>query len=298
MIKFGVIGGSGLYDIEGIETVSRVGVETPFGSPSDELTAGTLDGCEIVFLPRHGRGHRILPSELNHRANIFAMKKLGVTHIVSVSAVGSLREEYAPRDVVLVDQYVDRTKGSLAHTFFGNGLAAHISFGDPVCRDLRSLATDASRDAIRELFGGSATAPKVHDHGTYVNMEGPAFSTKAESNLYRSWGMDIIGMTNLPEAKLAREAEICYCTVAMVTDYDCWHPDHDHVTVEMIIANLQANASLAKRIIRKIVTAHSTLPADCACRNALRFARITDPGVIPDETRKHLAPIIGRYYPA
>jgi 5'-methylthioadenosine phosphorylase len=295
-MKLGIIGGSGIYSMEGIEKPGQVEVKTPFGQPSDAFHTGVLEGMEVIFLPRHGRGHRLLPGELNHRANIFAMKTLGVTHLVSISAVGSFRKKLRPRDVVLVDQYVDRTKHGLEHTFFGNGIVAHIGFGEPVCPQLRALALAAAKTAAATV-DGDAPVPRVHDGGTYLNMEGPAFSTKAESELYRSWGMDVIGMTNLPEAKLAREAEICYTTVAMVTDYDCWHPDHDHVTVEMIIAVLNANAGLAKRIIREVARGLSGLPGGCSCGNALATAIITNPELVGPDLRRRLAPIIGKYMP-
>ncbi len=295
-MKLGIIGGSGIYAIEGIGRPGEVEMPTPFGPPSDAFHTGLLEGVEVVFLPRHGRGHRLLPGELNHRANIFAMKALGVTHLASISAVGSLRKRLRPRDVVLVDQYVDRTKRGADHTFFGNGVAAHIGFAEPVCPQLRALALAAAREAAA-TSDGDRPAPRIHDGGTYLNMEGPAFSTKAESELYRSWKMDVIGMTNLPEAKLAREAEICYTTVAMVTDYDCWHPDHDHVTVEMIVAVLNANADLAKRIVRGIARGLPSLAGECPCGSALANALITSPDLVGPELRKRLAPIIGKYLP-
>jgi len=295
-MKLGIIGGSGLYDMDGFKGTRKIRVDTPFGQPSDEIMAGRLEGVETFFLPRHGRGHRILPGELNHRANIYAMKLLGVTHIVSISAVGSLREELRPRDVVIVDQYVDRTKCVDAHTFFGEGIVAHIAFADPVCPELAKLAFKAAQDAAGKVKTKSKSArPKIHFGGTYVNMEGPAFSTKAESKLYRSWGMDVIGMTNLAEAKLAREAEICYCTAAMVTDYDCWHPEHDHVTVDMIIQNLMANVSLAKEIIRQVAAGHKGLKRKCACPSALSCAIITARDAIPEKAKERLRPIIGKY---
>ena len=295
-MKFGIIGGSGLYQIEGLENVKFVKAETPFGPPSDELILGTLGGADIVFLPRHGRNHTILPGELNHKANIYAMKQCGVTHILSISAVGSLRESMAPRDVVVVDQYFDRTKKGLEHTFFGGGIVAHTALANPACPELSELTAQAAETALKALCPGDG-APKVHRGGTYVNMEGPAFSTKAESMTYRSSGFDVIGMTNLGEAKLAREAEICYCTAAMVTDYDCWHPDHDHVTVEMIIANFSANVTLAKRIISEAVKLRGSLKGKCACPSALAGAIITKPEAVSNELRKKLAPIIGKYLP-
>lgn len=296
-MKLGIIGGSGLYEIDGVHNVKSIAVDTPFGKTSDEFITGVLDDVEIVFLPRHGKGHKILPGELNHKANIFAMKKFGVSHIISISAVGSLREELKPRDIVIVDQYFDRTKHGLEHTFFGNGIAAHISFADPVCPELRELLYPAALEAVKEA-GDSGTKPIVHKGGTYINMEGPAFSTKAESAVYKSWGMDVIGMTNLAEAKLSREAEICYCTMAMVTDYDCWHPDHDHVTVEMIVGNLAANANLAKKIIKKTVSMRNKLKGVCICGNALSSAIITNPDLISNELKRRLEPIIGKYLPA
>ena len=294
MLKLGVIGGSGLYDIEGLKNASEIEVDTPFGKPSDNIMSGELDGVPVFFLPRHGKGHRTLPGELNHRANIFALKKLGVTHILSISAVGSLREDYAPRDVVIVDQYFDRTVQGRKHTFFGDGIVAHISMATPVCPELGALARDAAQASIGSQSGISS--PKVHFGGTYLNMEGPAFSTKAESNVYRSWGMDVIGMTNLGEAKLAREAEICYATVAMVTDYDCWHPEHDSVTVEMIIGNFLTNVELSRRIIKKTAElAKNALHGHCACPRALAGAIITSSDKIPAKLKADLKPIIGKY---
>ena len=291
-MKLGIIGGSGLDQIEEITNISRQKVETPFGDPSDEFTCGTLHGQEIVFLPRHGKGHHINPGELKHRANIFAMKKLGVTHILSISAVGSLKNEMKPRDVVIVDQYFDRTKNNTEHTFFSNGIVAHTAFAHPVCPQMAELAANAAESAISNSENTSRT---VHKGGTYVNMEGPAFSTRAESNFYRSIGMSVIGMTNMPEAKLAREAEICYTTVAMVTDYDCWHPEHDHVTVDMIIGHLIANVGLAKDIIRLVIDAMPNLEISCTCGQALANAIITNPDVIPQKLKSDLQPIIGKY---
>ncbi len=297
MIKLGVIGGSGLYSIEGLSNIHEKKVETPYGTPSDAFIIGELEGHEIVFLPRHGRGHTLLPSELNHRANICAMKMLGVTHILSISAVGGLKEETAPRDVVIVDQYFDRTKRpGTDHTFFGEGIVAHIAFADPTCPALSKLAAGAAELAI-----ATSDAPdrKVHHGGTYVNMEGPAFSTVAESNFYRSLGFDVIGMTNLAEAKLAREAELCYCTAAMVTDYDCWHPEHDSVTLELIIGNLNANVALAKDIIRQVALKLDLLAAsECHCRDAIACAIITSRDAMPPETVRKMQPIIGKYIKA
>jgi 5'-methylthioadenosine phosphorylase len=282
-VQIGIIGGSGLYDMADVTDRKEVTLKTPFGDPSGPYVLGTLRGKRVAFLARHGAGHRILPSELNFRANIFGMKLLGVEYILSASAVGSLKEEYKPLDIVIPDQFFDRTKGRVS-TFFGHGLAAHVGFAHPFCRILSTKVHDSSQKA------GATT----HKGGTYVCMEGPQFSTLAESKLYRSWGMDIIGMTNLQEAKLAREAEICYTTIALVTDYDCWHPDHDSVTVEMVIGNLLQNAKTAQQIIAGAV---EQLPYErtCECASALKFALITRPDAIPDQIRKDLAPLIGKY---
>lgn len=290
MRKLGLIGGSGLYELEGLKDVRMNEVKTPFGAPSDAYLCGTLDGRELVFLPRHGRGHRLLPSEIPHKANICGFKMQGVDCILSVSAVGSLREELRPRDIVLPDQYYDRTKGSLAHTFFGGGVVAHIQFGEPTCGELRMLTAGVIRDALKERGGDI----RLVENGTYVNMEGPAFSTKAESRVYRQLGFDVIGMTGLPEAKLCREAEICYQTVAMVTDYDCWRETEESVSVEMIIGHLQANVALAKRIVAGVARA---LPEGrhCVCRDSLKSALLSDLRHIPSETKEKLSPIIGRY---
>ena len=261
-------------------------ISTPFGDPSGPYVIGRIAGEQVAFLARHGRGHRLLPSELNFRANIYGFKTLGVERILSASAVGSLKEDYRPLDIVVPDQFLDRTRGRIS-TFFGRGLAAHVSFAHPVCGPLsRTLADSAAR-----------VGATVHRGGTYVCMEGPQFSTLAESTLYRSWGMDIIGMTNLQEAKLAREAEICYATLALVTDYDCWHPDHDKVTVEMIIANLTENARVAQRVVADAV---GRLPSErtCECATALAAAIITSRDEIPEQTRRDLAPIVGKYLPS
>lgn len=270
----------------GLTAAREVVVETPFGPPSDAYVVGELEGRRVAFLARHGRGHRLTPSELNFRANIFGFKLLGVDQILSLSAVGSLQEQHRPLDFVLPNQFFDRTRGRVS-TFFGGGLVAHVSFADPVCGRLVQELAAACR----------AAGVNVHEGGTYLCMEGPAFSTRAESNLYRAWGMDVIGMTNLQEAKLAREAEICYATVAMVTDFDCWHPDHDAVTVEQILANLQRNAGNAAEVIRR--TVQSLAPADaprrCHCNTALAHALITDPATVPAETRRRLAAIVGKY---
>ncbi|MDD4939756.1 MAG: S-methyl-5'-thioadenosine phosphorylase [Candidatus Omnitrophica bacterium] len=284
MSRIGIIGGSGLYKIEGIKNIKEISVTTPFGKPSDKFITGELAGKEVVFLPRHARGHRISPSEINYRANIFGMKKLGVERIISVTACGSLKEELKPLDFVVVDQFVDRTNHARNMTFFEGGIVAHIVFAHPVCGGLSKSLYEA----------GKKLNLKMHEGGTYINMEGPAFSTLAESNLYRSWGIDVIGMTNMPEAKLAREAEICYSTLACVTDYDCWHPQHESVTVEMIINNLNKNVENAKRLISEAVRG---LPPErnCACKDTLRFAIITDKKLIPSKVKKELDIIIGKY---
>jgi 5'-methylthioadenosine phosphorylase len=282
--QIGVIGGSGLYSMPGFEAQREVSVDTPWGAPSEKYILGSLAGKQIAFLTRHGRGHRISPSELNFRANIYGMKSLGVERIISLSAVGSLKEEHRPLDFIIPHQFFDRTRGR-ASTFFGEGMVAHISFADPVCPQLSEVVGQAAR----------ASGVSVKNGGTYLCMEGPAFSTKAESNVYRSWGMDVIGMTNLQEAKLAREAEICYVTVAMVTDYDCWHPQHDAVTVSDIMANLNQNAENACKVVRAVV---ADMPAerDCSCGSALRHAIITDRTLVPESTRKKLDLIVGKYF--
>ena len=282
-VRIGIIGGSGLYDVAELADREEREVATPFGAPSAPYVIGTLAGRRVAFLARHGAGHRILPSELNFRANVFGMKTLGVEWLVSASAVGSLQERYRPQDVVVPDQFVDRTRGRVG-TFFGRGLAAHVSFAHPVCADLGRLAGDAAARA-------GAT---VHRGGAYLCMEGPQFSTLAESRLYRSWGLDVIGMTNLQEAKLAREAEICFTTLALVTDYDCWHPDHDQVTVEMVVETLQANAATAQRTIAELVP-RLPIERDCECAAALAAAIITRPEAIPEQVRAELAPLIGKY---
>lgn len=282
--RIGVIGGSGLYHIEGFTGQQWVKIKTPFGAPSDDLLTGRLEGRELVFLPRHGRGHRLLPSELNHRANIWALKKLNVDWIISVSAVGSLQEKYRPCQVVLFDQFLDRTKQSTTHTFFGNGIVAHIAFADPVCEELRQILLKAAR----------ALKVSVHDGGTYVNMEGPAFSTRAESLANHRLGYDVIGMTNLGEAKCAREAEIAYATMAMVTDYDCWKTDEAHVTVDMVIANLNKNATTAKTIVTRAIRLIPNEPG-WPCHSALQNAILTDKRSWPANTKKKLKPILERY---
>jgi len=282
MSKIGIIGGSGLYQIEGLKNIKWTKVQTPFGDPSDEYLTGALDGREIVFLPRHARGHRILPTEVNYRANIYGMKKLGVDRILSVSAVGSLKETIKPLDVVIPDQFVDRTNMGRNTTFFGDGIVAHVSFADPVCSDLANLLCDIGR----------ASGATVHFGGTYLNMEGPMFSTKAESNLYRQWGMDIIGMTNMPEARLSREAEICYATIAFVTDYDCWR--QSVVDIKEVLSNLFKNVDMAKKMIKAAV---SKIPEKrhCFCASALKDAIVTDKKIVPVETMKKLELIIGKY---
>ncbi len=285
-MKIGVIGGSGMYEMAGLERKRWVTVVTPFGKPSDQFLTGRLGDREMVFLPRHGRGHKILPGELNHRANIYALKKLGAGWIISVSAVGSLREKYKPTDIVLVDQFIDHTKRSKDLTFFGEGVVAHVSFADPVCARLRALLASCARRV------GATT----HDGATYVNMEGPAFSTRAESLFHRAMGWDVIGMTNLGEARCAREAEICYATMAMVTDYDSWREADETVTVEMVLGNLQKNAHTAKEIIRLAVNSIDP-DADCTCRHALANAIMTRPDAVRPATRRKLDLLIGKYLP-
>ncbi len=280
----GVIGGSGLYEMEGLVNIEHVALDTPFGKPSDEYITGELEGVRLVFLPRHGKGHRFLPSEVNYRANIYGMKKLGVERIISVSAVGSMRAEIAPGHIVIPDQFIDRTKGIRKDTFFGNGIVAHVQFADPVCAELSTDLFEAAQKA-------GAT---VHRGATYVCMEGPAFSTRAESRMYRGFDVSVIGMTNLTEAKLAREAEICYGVIALSTDYDCWHEVHDDVSVEAVVAIIKQNVAMAKDIIRQAVgrIAGERL---CPCREALKHAVISDPRVIPVETRENLELLIGKY---
>lgn len=281
--EIGIIGGSGLYSMSGLTNTREVRVKTPFGDPSDAFVVGTLQGKRVAFLARHGRGHRLLPTELNFRANIYAMKLLGVQRIISVSAVGSLQENLRPGEFLIPDQFFDRTKGRVS-TFFGNGVVAHVTFDKPTCPQLSSVLADAC----------VSSAVPVHRKGTYVCMEGPQFSTLAEANFHRAMKFDVIGMTNLTEAKLAREAEICYSTVAMITDYDCWHPEHDSVTVATIVATLNQNATNAQNVLREAVKA---LPAqrNCKCADALKHAIITDPKVIPAKTKKSLAAILGKY---
>jgi 5'-methylthioadenosine phosphorylase len=283
IIEIGIIGGSGLYDMDELVDREERRISTPFGDPSGPYVVGSLRGKRVAFLARHGVGHRLLPSELNFRANIYGFKTLGVERILSASAVGSLKEQYKPLDILVPDQFFDRTQGRIS-TFFGRGLVAHVAFAHPVCADVSAIAADAAQ----------SVGATVHRGGTYVNMEGPQFSTLAESKLYRSWGMDVIGMTNLQEAKLAREAEICFATMALITDYDSWHPDHDSVTVELVIANLLQNAKMAQRAIAETVGRLSGARS-CSCKDALATAIITRPELVPEQTKKDLAPIIGKY---
>lgn len=283
----GIIGGSGLYKMEALKDVEEVQVDTPFGAPSDALIVGSLDGVRVAFLARHGRNHHLLPSELPFRANIYAMKSLGVQYLISASAVGSLQEQAKPLDMVVPDQFIDRTKNRVS-TFFGDGIVAHITFGDPVCPHLAAILGDA----VESL---NLTDVTLHRGGTYVCMEGPAFSTKAESNLYRSWGATIIGMTNLPEAKLAREAEIAYATLALVTDYDCWHPDHDSVTVDMVIANLQRNAVNAQKVIQETVRRITANPPQSEAHSALKYAILTPKDKISAAVKARLGLLLNKY---
>jgi 5'-methylthioadenosine phosphorylase len=286
-VSIGVIGGSGVYQMEGLKDVAEVKVKTPFGDPSDAIVIGTLGNQRVAFLARHGRGHRIMPSELNVRANIYALKALGVERIISLSAVGSLREDFAPLDIVIPDQLFDRTR-SRGSTFFGGGIVVHISFADPFCPELRDLLYRAAQSA----------GARVHSGGKLVVIEGPQFSTKAESEVYRQWKMDIIGMTALPEAKLAREAEICYATVALVTDYDVWHPSHDSVTIEMVVQNLLKNAAMGKQIVRTAVSAIPSTRAHCPCPTALRDAIITARDRITPASRAKVELLAGKHLPA
>jgi 5'-methylthioadenosine phosphorylase len=283
----GIIGGSGLYDLPGLTQVREKRVRTPFGDPSDAYRTGKLHGASVVFLPRHGRGHRIAPGELNARANVWGFRALGCDRLISISAVGSLREELAPGHVVLPDQAIDRTSGR-AQTFFGDGIVAHVGFADPTCADLRGAVAAAARQA---------GAPAVHEGGALVCMEGPAFSTRAESHLYRSWGASLVGMTLLPEAKLAREAELCYATLALVTDWDCWREAEPDVNVAGVLAVLNANAELARRTVAGAVARLATEPRTCGCGRALELAILTAPEAIPAATRRRLSLLIGRYLP-
>lgn len=283
--RVGILGGSGLYQMEGVEVEDSVNIETPFGTPSDAYTLCSIDGQEMVFLPRHGEGHRLLPQEINFRANIYGFKKLGVDRIIALSAVGSLRKDIAPRDVVVPDQFIDRTHGR-EDTFFGEGIVAHISFADPVCPELAEHVAAAVDNCPEDVT--------VHKGGTYLCMEGPAFSTRAESNLYRSWDVSVIGMTNLQEAKLAREAEICYATAALVTDYDCWYEEEEEVSVEMLLENLRQNAATSQEIIRRAVPRLKE-ERTCECGSALENAILTAPEQMPEETKNRLDIIIGEY---
>lgn len=280
----GVIGGSGLYEIEQLTDIREMVVDTPFGAPSDAYVTGMLDGVKMVFLPRHGRGHRLLPSEVNYRANIHGMKQLGVERIISVSAVGSMKEEIVPGHIVIPDQFFDRTQGKRASTFFGEGVVGHVQFADPVCADLAAVLYDAA----------VAAGAVAHKGGTYICIEGPNFSTRAESNIYRSWGVDVIGMTNIPEARLAREAEICYATVALATDYDCWHAEHEDVSIEAVLAIIQQNVATARDIIRR-AAGQLAISRDCGCGEALKYAIMTQRERIPEATRSRLDLLIGRY---
>ncbi len=284
MRTIGVIGGSGLYEMEGLTEVERVRLETPFGAPSDEYIVGNFQGAKMVFLPRHGRGHRFLPHEINFRANIHGMKQLGVEWILSVSAVGSMKEEIHPGDIVIIDQFYDRTKTRIS-SFFGDGVVGHVPFGDPICAPLAKTVYEAAQKA----------GARVHQGGTYLVIEGPSFSTRGESNVYRSWGVSVIGMTNLPEAKLAREAEICYTTIALSTDYDCWHEGEENVTVEAVLAVVRKNVDLAKRIIKNAATM-IVAERKCACTSAVAHAVMTDPAAIPPAARERLKLIMGKYW--
>ena len=281
----GIIGGSGLYEMVGMERVREQRVTTPFGRPSDALLLGTIDGVRVAFLARHGRGHRLNPSEINYQANIYALKSVGVSRIISVSAVGSMKETVEPGHLLFPDQFIDATKQRVS-TFFRDGIVAHVAFGDPVCPDVRRALIQAAR-AVRAT---------CHEGGTYLCIEGPQFSTKAESRLYRQWGVDVIGMTNMPEAKLAREAEICYATMALATDYDCWHESEESVSVEMILAILHKNVELAKRVIRQVLSI-AREPRNCLCGTALQHAVVTAPDLIPKATHTKLDLLIGRYLP-
>jgi len=282
--EIGIIGGSGLYSMPGFIDVHEVSLETPFGAPSDAYVLGTLEGRKVAFLTRHGRGHRFMPTEINYRANIHGMKQLGVERILSLSAVGSLKEEHRPLDFVIPDQFIDRTRHR-TDSFFGDGLVAHVGFGHPICEDTAKVAAGACERA----------GVNVKQGGTYLNMEGPQFSTKAESNLYRSWGLDVIGMTNLTEARLARESELCYATVAMVTDYDCWHPDHDHVTMDQIVAVLLKNAEHACAVVRQAVAAMPKTRS-CKCSSALKNAIVTQKSAVPAATLERLRLLVGKYF--
>jgi len=281
--KVGIIGGSGLYNMEGMVEMEKVKIDTPFGEPGDSIILGNVEGVRVAFLPRHGEGHRISPAELPSKANIYALKSLGVERIISVSAVGSLKEEIAPLDIVIPDQLIDATKGR-ANTFFTDGIVGHVAFAEPFCPVLSQLSLEASAKA----------GARVHQGGTYLVIEGPQFSTRAESQLYCSWGVDVVGMTASPEAKLAREAEICYSTLAIVTDYDCWHPGHESVTTEMILTNLRKGVDTVKRVLKLLLP---SIPErrDCACASALKHAVVTDAKYVPENKRKELELLIGKY---
>ncbi len=285
-IRFGVIGGSGVYNIEDLQDVEEIEINTPFGKPSDDYITGTLDGVRVAFLPRHGRGHRVTPTELNSRANIYGFKSLGVQYLISVTAVGSLRQDYAPLDIVIPDQLFDRTRNrEKAYTFFGDGLVAHVGFADPFCLDMNAILYDAAKQ----------TGARAHNGGTLVVIEGPMFSTKAESRINRQLGCDLVGMTAIPEAKLAREAEIGYSAIAMVTDYDVWHESHDTVTAELVVQNLIKNAQVGKQILRTALPIANARLHDCACLHALENAIVTNPALVPNETRARLDLIVGKY---
>lgn len=283
-VRLAVLGGSGLYELAGLETVERLRLDTPFGAPSDEILVGRVEGTEVAFLARHGARHTLLPGEVNYRANLFALKRLGVERVLSASAVGSMREAIRPRDVVLVDQFIDRTRTRPA-TFFGDGVVVHVGMADPVCEELRT--------ALRRA--GEGTRTRLHDGGTYLCIEGPAFSTRAESRLYRSWEVDVIGMTNATEARLAREAELCYATMALVTDYDCWHEEEEDVSVSAVLDNLRANAEVAATILRGAIRELARSPRGCECGEALRTALITPPQAIAPAVAERLRPILGKY---
>ncbi len=284
MEKIGIIGGSGLYDLEGVKKIKEVSIDTPYGSPSGKFLISELEGKEVVFIPRHGAHHQINPTGINYRANIYGLKKLGVEKIISVSACGSLKEEYKPLDFLIPTQFVDRTNQARKYTFFDQGITVHISFAHPVCKDLAELLKQAA-DNVKVT---------THYGGTYLNMEGPQFSTLAESNLYRSWGMDIIGMTNMAEARLAREAEICYVSLAAITDYDCWHKDHDNVTVEGVLDNLKKNVVNSKNILKEFISLVSNRKS-CKCQEALKYAIVTRPEFIPQEIKQKLNIILDKY---
>jgi len=283
-MNIGIIGGSGLYQMEGLRVLEERALETPFGAPSAPYVIGEVDGVRVAFLSRHGRGHVVMPTEINYRANLFGFKLLGVETILSASAVGSMKEEYAPTDLVFPDQFIDRTRHR-PDTFFGDGIVGHVSFADPICTAVAGAMAEIARDA----------GARVHVGGTYICIEGPQFSTRAESSLYRSWGVDVIGMTNLQEAKLAREAEICYATMALVTDYDCWHAGAEAVSVDQVLGYLRANAAMAQKVLRDTIPRVAARTRDCACATALRFAMITDPAHVPAKRREELAPLIAKY---